>query len=42
MVGKDHVGGKDHAGGERSCWWERIMLVLQDDEECRNVVFATK
>ena len=34
--------GKDHAGGEGSCWWERIMLVLQDDEECRNVVFATE
>ena len=34
--------GKDHAGGEGSCWWERIMLVLQDDEECKNVIFASK
>ena len=32
--------GKDHVGGEGSCWWERIMLVLQDDEERRNVVFV--
>ena len=32
--------GKNHAGGERSCWWERIMLVLQDDEECKHVIFA--
>ena len=37
LVGKNHVGGgrimlvgKDHAGGERSCWWERIMLVVED------------
>ena len=29
--------GQDHVGGERSCWWERIMLVLQE-EECRNVI----
>ena len=34
--------GEDHAGGEGSCWWGRIMLVLQDDEERRNVVFAPK
>ena len=34
--------GKDHVGGERSCWWGRIMLVLQNDEECKNVVFAPK
>ena len=34
--------GKDHVGGERSCWWGRIMLVLQDDEERSNVVFAPK
>ena len=34
--------GKNHVGGEGSCWWGRIMLVLQDDEERRNVVFAPK
>ena len=34
--------GKDHVGGERSCWWGRIMLVLQNDEERKNVVFAPK
>ena len=34
--------GKDHAGGGGPCWWERIMLVLQDDEECKNVIFAPK
>ena len=32
--------GKEHAGGGGSCWWERIMLVLQDDEECKNVISA--
>ena len=21
---------EDHVGGERSCWWERIMLVEKD------------
>ena len=34
--------GKDHVGGEKSCWWGRIMLVLQNDEECKNVVFAPR
>ena len=34
--------GEDHAGGEGSCWWEKIMLVLQNDEERKNVVFAQK
>ena len=34
--------GKNHVGGEGSCWWGRIMLVLQDDEERRNVVFAPR
>ena len=34
--------GRDHVGGEGSCWRGKIMLVLQDDEECRNVVFAPK
>ena len=34
--------GKNHVGGEGSCWWGKIMLVLQDDEERRNVVFAPK
>ena len=35
--------GKNHVGGERSCWWgTRTMLVLQDDEERRNMVFAQK
>ena len=42
LVGKIMLLGKDHAGGEASCLWERIVLVLQDDEECRNVVFAPK
>ena len=32
--------GKDHVGGEGPCWWEQIMLVLQNDEERGNVVFA--
>ena len=30
--------GKNHVAGEGSCWWGRIMLVLQNDEECKNVV----
>ena len=34
--------GKDHVGGEGSCWWERIMLVLQDDEEWKKMIFAPK
>ena len=34
--------GKNHVGGEGSCWWGGIMLVLQDDEEGRSVVFAPK
>ena len=49
LVREDHVAGgrimlvgKDHAGGEGSCWWGMIMLVLQDDEKCKNVIFATK
>ena len=37
LVGKDHVGGKGS-----SCWWERSMLALQDDEECGTVDFAPK
>ena len=32
--------GKDLAGGEGSCWWERIMLVLQDYDFCKNLIFA--
>ena len=39
-MGKDQVAGKGYAGGEESCQWDGIMLVLQDDEECKNVVFA--
>ena len=32
--------GKDHVGGDGSCWWEGVMLALQDDEECKDVIFA--
>ena len=32
--------GKDHVGGEGSCWWGRIMPCLQNDEECKNIIFA--
>ena len=34
--------GKDHASGEGSCWWGRIMLALQDDEFCKNMISAQK
>ena len=43
LVGKDHMPlGKDHAGGGGSCWLEINMLVLQNDEECKNASFAPK
>ena len=34
--------GKDRAGGEGSCWFDKIRLVVQDDEECRNVICTSK
>ena len=27
--------GEDHVGGEGSCWWERIMLSVEDNKFCR-------
>ena len=49
LVGKDHVGGrgimlvgKDHVGGEGSCWWGRIMLVVEHGKCSRIMISAQK
>ena len=35
--------GKDHAGGERSCCWERVMLVLEEDDYfCKMMISVQK
>ena len=34
--------GKNHAGGEGSCWWERIMWLLQDGKLLQKYDFCTK
>ena len=34
--------GKDHAGGEGSCWWERIMWLLQDGKLLQKCDLCTK
>ena len=34
--------GKNHAGGEGSCWWERIMWLLQDGKLLQKSAFCTK
>ena len=33
---------KNHAGGEGSCWWERIMWLLQDGKLLQSMIFAQK
>ena len=34
--------GKDHVGGEGSCWWGRIMLVVEHGQCCRIMISAQK
>ena len=33
---------EDHAGGEGSCWWEKIMLLLQDNKLLQKYGFCTE
>ena len=34
--------GEDDVGGEEPCWWERIMLVVEDSKCCRTMIPAQK
>ena len=34
--------GKNHVAGERSCWWEKIMWLLQDGKLLQKSVFCIK
>ena len=34
--------GEDHVGGEGSCWWERIMLVVEDSNVCKIMISEKK
>ena len=50
LVGKDHMLlGKDHAGGEESCvggkgscWWQRIMWVVEDVDYRKFIILPPK
>ena len=33
---------EDHVAGERSCWWERIMLVGKDHVGGKKIMLAEK
>ena len=33
---------KDHVGGEESCWWEKIMLVVERGKCCRIMISVQK
>ena len=32
------LSGEDHVGGEGSCWWERIMLSVEDSKFSRIMI----